>query len=86
MRKKKRIDIRCWWCDADINGIEKQHSKTCPSAKLSKEAMQIGIAMFHAEWCDHFCCGMPAKVCRAKALEFHLKSVGWKSPKKKVAP
>lgn len=75
----RHLDIKttCWWCHVEIEDF-KEHQTICPSALLSKESQILGLALFEAEWCDHFCCGMADRICHAKALEHALKNLGWK--------
>ena len=64
------INSICWYCGAkDWKG---KHKK-CPADKLSKWEQKVGEALFGSEWCDHFCCGLPANVCRTKTIAARLK-------------
>ena len=60
------IDERCWWCDEDLEGqVLTEHIKKHPVTKFEAEvSSMVSVAGF----CDHFCCDLPANVCRVRTL------------------
>lgn len=78
MIETMKIKETCFWCDADIGGVAEKHfAEDCPSTKLSKEEYHVGLAVFSSDNCDHWCCGLPAAVCRARSISKSLKEFKW---------
>jgi hypothetical protein len=61
------IRNECWFCGQEIDDDDKivEHIE---SHDLSPDEQVAGDALMSIESCDHFCCGMPENICRAKAL------------------
>ncbi len=60
------IDERCWWCDEDLEGqVLTEHIKKHPVTKFEAE---VSSMVSVADFCDHFCCDLPANVCRVRTL------------------
>ena len=62
----QEFDERCWWCDADLEGqVLTEHIKKHPVTKFEAEVSNMVSV---ADFCDHFCCDLPANVCRVRTL------------------
>jgi hypothetical protein len=69
----------CWSCgDKDISGRMKEHFETeCPSRNLSETEQELLGALMLLDFCDHFCCGLPPRMCHARTLNKWLSEHGW---------
>ena len=54
----------CWWCGSE--GCNLEHG-------ISDEEKRMGEALFHAEFCDHYCCGLPKNLCVVRTMIAYLK-------------
>lgn len=74
------INERCFWCDADLRFWKnlEEHGRICPATiKLTDEERSMASVIIGTEFCDHFCCGLPDNVCKARTLVRELKYLGW---------
>jgi hypothetical protein len=73
-QKALMLKTTCWFCNTEITMIAKE-GHDCPVYKrLSKgEAAIAGACLSALDFCDHYCCNMPANVCRAVHLIAELK-------------
>lgn len=71
MSDKREIDVRCGWCDRELDDFP--GSCDCTRRhKMDAEDVRVGMALMAAEFCDHFCCDLPPMICRAKRLRQEL--------------
>lgn len=59
----KEFDIRCWYCEKPLeNGVD------CSHPEVTEEVSRATAILAHVDFYDHFCCGMPANLCKAVQL------------------
>ena len=64
------IDERCWWCNEDLEGqVLADHIKKHPITEFESEVANMVSVM---DFCDHFCCDLPANVCRVRVLALEI--------------
>ena len=62
----QEFDERCYWCDENIHGVDMvEHMKKHPVSRFEAEVANMLSA---AEFCDHFCCELPANICKVRTL------------------
>jgi hypothetical protein len=66
-RARFKIKATCFWCGRELTDFT-GHCGCVERYKMTAEEIRVGMALSAAEFCDHFCCGLPAQICRARGL------------------
>jgi len=65
------MKISCYWCGAEMNEFD----SGCSCLKeyhVTQDELAAGICLGDSDFCDHFCCGLPEQICRARQLMLSL--------------
>jgi hypothetical protein len=74
------IIVECYTCGEawEETEIESKTHACKMAGKLSESEQIVVNALMMADGCDHFCCGLSDKACRARNIDHYLRTHDWK--------